>query len=128
MAETAAKSLSVTGLRRPSEISERDFALDFATLAGLLWSRPLWENFVIVAPALFYRLAAVALIVAGLGLSGCGRKGPLDAPPGGLAANPDGSLETETATGGEVIRRGSTRGLPIIKGPNKTIPLDALLN
>ena len=62
----------------------------------------------IAAPALFYRLAAVALlIVAGLALSGCGRKGPLDAPPGGLAANPDGSLDEETAAGGEVIRRGS---------------------
>jgi predicted small lipoprotein YifL len=83
---------------------------------------------VIAAPALFYRLAAVGLLVAGLALSGCGRKGPLDAPPNGLAATDDGSLQEETAAGGEVVRKGGARGLPIIKGPNKPIPLDALLN
>ena len=82
----------------------------------------------IASPALFYRLAAVALLAAGLTLSGCGRKGPLDAPPGGLAATNDGSLQEESSTGGEVLRKGGARGLPIIKGPNKPIPLDALLN
>jgi predicted small lipoprotein YifL len=87
-----------------------------------------WESLVTAAPALFYRLAAVGLLVAGLALSGCGRKGALDAPPGGLAVNPDGTLDTESSTGGEVIRRGSARGLPIIKGPDKSIPLDVLLN
>lgn len=79
-------------------------------------------------PALSYRLALAAVLAAALGLSGCGRKGPLDAPPGGLAANPTGSLDEETAEGGEVIRRGSARGLPIIKGPNRRIPLDVLLD
>jgi predicted small lipoprotein YifL len=84
---------------------------------------------VIAAPVLFYRLAAVGLLVAGLALSGCGRKGPLDAPPGGLAAAPaDGSQQQETATSGEVIRSGGPRGLPIIRGQDKSIPLDALLN
>ncbi len=78
--------------------------------------------------ALFYRLAVVALLVAALGLSACGRKGPLDAPPGGLAANPTGSLDEETEEGGEVIKRGSARGLPIIRGPDRSIPLDVLLN
>lgn len=79
-------------------------------------------------PALSYRLALAAVLAAALGLSACGRKGPLDAPPGGLAANPTGSLDEETAEGGEVIRRGSARGLPIIKGPNRRIPLDVLLD
>jgi predicted small lipoprotein YifL len=83
---------------------------------------------VIAAPALFYRLAAAGLIAAALALSGCGRKGPLDAPPGGLAETKDGSIDSETSTGGEVVRRGSSRGLPIIKGPDKSIPLDVLLN
>ncbi len=78
--------------------------------------------------ALFYRLAVVALLAAALGLSACGRKGPLDAPPGGLAANPTGSLDEETEEGGEVIKRGSARGLPIIRGPDRSIPLDVLLN
>ena len=79
-------------------------------------------------PALSYRLAVVAVLAAALGLSACGRKGPLDAPPGGLAATPTGSLDEETAEGGEVIRRGSARGLPIIRGPDRRIPLDALLD
>ncbi len=82
----------------------------------------------IAVPALLYRLAAVALIGSALALAGCGRKGPLDAPPGGLAATEDGSIQQETAAGGEVVRRGGARGLPIIKGPDKPIPLDALLN
>jgi predicted small lipoprotein YifL len=79
-------------------------------------------------PALSYRLAAVAVLTAALGLTACGRKGALDAPPGGLAASPTGSLDEETSTGGEVVRRGSATGLPIIRGPDRPIPLDVLLN
>jgi predicted small lipoprotein YifL len=79
-------------------------------------------------PILSYRLAAVVVLTAALGLSACGRKGALDAPPGGLAANPTGSLDEETSEGGEVVRRGSARGLPIIRGPDRSIPLDVLLN
>jgi predicted small lipoprotein YifL len=75
-----------------------------------------------------YRLAVVVILAAALGLSACGRKGALDAPPGGLAATPTGSLDEETAEGGEVVRRGSARGLPIIRGPDRPIPLDILLN
>ncbi|MET0446698.1 MAG: lipoprotein [Pseudorhodoplanes sp.] len=82
----------------------------------------------IAAPALFYRLAAVGVLVAGLALSGCGRKGPLDAPPGGLAAAPGDGSQQEQTTSGEVLRQGGPRGLPIIKGQDKRIPLDALLN
>lgn len=78
--------------------------------------------------ALSYRLAVVALLASALGLSACGRKGALDAPPGGLAANPTGSLDEESAEGGEVIKRGSARGLPIIRGPDRRIPLDILLD
>ncbi|HWV42904.1 LPS translocon maturation chaperone LptM [Pseudorhodoplanes sp.] len=79
-------------------------------------------------PVLSYRLAIAAVLAASLGLSACGRKGPLDAPPGGLAANPAGSLDQETEQGGELIRRGSARELPIIRGPDRSIPLDVLLN
>jgi predicted small lipoprotein YifL len=68
------------------------------------------------------------MLVAALGLSACGRKGALDAPPGGLAATSDGTLDDETSTGGDVVRKGSARGLPIIRGPDRKIPLDALLN
>jgi predicted small lipoprotein YifL len=79
-------------------------------------------------PVLSYRLALVAVLAAALGVSACGRKGALDAPPGGLAANPTGSLDEETDEGGEVVRRGSARGLPIIRGPDRRIPLDVLLD
>ena len=82
----------------------------------------------VAAPVQFYRLAAVGLIVAGLALSGCGRKGPLDAPPGGLAATAADGTQQEAATSGEVIRQGGPRGLPLIRGQDKRIPLDALLN
>ena len=68
------------------------------------------------------------VLAAALGVSACGRKGALDAPPGGLAANPTGSLDEETDEGGEVVRRGTARGLPIIRGPDRRIPLDVLLD
>jgi len=90
--------------------------------------RPVRETFVSRKPALYYRLTVVGVLAAALALSACGRKGALDAPPGGLADAPGGSLNSETDEGGEVLRKGSARGLPIIKGPNKRIPLDALLD
>jgi len=77
---------------------------------------------------LSYHFAAVVVLAAALGLSACGRKGALDAPPGGLAATPGGSLDEETSEGGEVVRKGSATGLPIIRGPDRKIPLDVLLN
>jgi predicted small lipoprotein YifL len=76
-------------------------------------------------PFSLHRLTALLLVAGALALAGCGRKGPLDAPPGGLAATPEGG-EAETA--GEVVRRGRPKGLPVIKGPKKEIPLDVLLN
>jgi predicted small lipoprotein YifL len=77
---------------------------------------------------LSYHFAAVVVLASALGLSACGRKGALDAPPGGLAATPGGSLDEETSEGGEVVRKGSATGLPIIRGPDRKIPLDVLLN
>ena len=83
-----------------------------------------------ISSALLYRFAAVGLLILALGLSACGRKGPLDAPPGGLAADADGSLDNETDQGGDEIkyRRSKSKSLPIIRGPNKPIPLDVLID
>ena len=83
-----------------------------------------------ISPALSYRFAAVGLLVLALGLSACGRKGPLDAPPGGLAADANGSLDDESDQGGDEIRsrRGKSRSLPIIRGPDRPIPLDVLID
>ena len=83
-----------------------------------------------ISPALSYRFAAVGLLVLALGLSACGRKGPLDAPPGGLAADADGSLDNESDQGGDEIvsKRRKSKSLPIIRGPNRSIPLDVLID
>jgi predicted small lipoprotein YifL len=83
-----------------------------------------------ISPALSYRFAAVGLLVLALGLSACGRKGPLDAPPGGLAADANGTLDDETDQGGDEIasKRRKSKSLPIIRGPNRPIPLDVLID
>jgi len=77
-----------------------------------------------------YRFAAIALLALALGLSACGRKGPLDAPPGGATASAGGTQQNESDQGGQEIKGRGTRasGLPIIKGPDKPIPLDVLID
>jgi predicted small lipoprotein YifL len=95
---------------------------------------------VIRTDRLFPRLVLMGALAAALAVGGCGRKGPLDAPPGGAAA----VSQTEQATTGPeqmsqsgqqqqnsqsgVIDRGGTSGLPRVKGEDKRIPLDVLLN
>jgi predicted small lipoprotein YifL len=87
----------------------------------------------------FLRLALIGALAASLGLAACGRKGPLDAPPGtSLQSEPQaampGPMSTRTATpiGGEA-RDGNagvdSSGRAIAPpGPKKRIPLDVLLN
>ncbi len=91
------------------------------------------------APPLL-RLAAIGVLVAALGLASCGRKGPLDPPPGasldGVAQPnmPDMMSSTgRTAPIGSETVDGYTGvgpdGQPVApKGPQKRIPLDVLLN
>jgi len=71
-------------------------------------------------------LALIGVLAASIGLSACGRKGPLDPPPGA-------SFTDEQATPAGV----KTRDKPIMgpdgkplapAGVNKPIPLDVLLN
>ena len=91
----------------------------------------------------FPRLALVAVLAATLGLAACGRKGPLDPPPGaqqqgdaqqakpqetatGLLnpmASPIGSRAADTSPGVDADGRPMA---PI--GPKRSIPLDVLLN
>ena len=87
----------------------------------------------------FLRLALIGALAASLGLAACGRKGPLDAPPGTSLqgepqANMTGLTSTRTTTpiGGEakdgnagVDSSGKAVAPP---GPKKRIPLDVLLN
>lgn len=67
-----------------------------------------------------------ALLTAAVALSGCGRKGGLDAPPSASAANQ--AVVEEGGGTAYTGREGGATGLPMIKGPNKRIPLDALLD
>jgi predicted small lipoprotein YifL len=83
------------------------------------------------------RFALFGLLTAALALGACGRKGGLDAPPGGSAAIGQADKDTgrSTLTGqpqqssqsGNVVGRSKT-GLPRIRGEDKRIPLDVLLN
>jgi predicted small lipoprotein YifL len=61
-------------------------------------------------------LAVLAALTA-LGLSGCGRKGPLDPPPASLAATPPPAIETDA------------EGRPLAPpGERKRLPIDFLLD
>jgi predicted small lipoprotein YifL len=87
----------------------------------------------------FVRLALIGALAAAFALAGCGRKGPLDPPPGAsLVGEPQANMPNlmsnnrSTPIGGEA-KQGEAGvdpdGQPIAsKGPKKTIPLDVLLN
>ena len=71
----------------------------------------------------YLRLALIGALAAalGFGLAACGRKGPLDPPPGATAGS-----DQSTANGQPVIGASGAPRAP--RGPNKRIPLDNLLN
>jgi predicted small lipoprotein YifL len=71
-------------------------------------------------PVSIQRVGVIAVLLAALGLAGCGRKGALDAPPSAAIAEGDEATSVE--------RKGSGTALPVIRGPKKRIPLDALLD
>ena len=87
----------------------------------------------------FFHLALIGALVASLGLAACGRKGPLESPPGYQSeaqpqATTPGLMGTRTATpiGGQakegfagVDSSGRAVAPP---GQKKRIPLDVLLN
>ena len=88
---------------------------------------------------LFYRLPVIAALAASLALAACGRKGPLDPPPGAsLEGEPQANMpdlmssNRSTPIGGQA--QGGNAGVgpdgqPLApKGPKKQIPLDVLLN
>ena len=86
----------------------------------------------------FLRLALTATLAASLGLAACGRKGPLDPPPGASlagdsqAGTPNQLSSPVTSPIGSQAKDDNTitgpNGLPMAKGPKKQIPLDVLLN
>jgi len=88
----------------------------------------------------FVRLALIGALFAALGLAGCGRKGPLDPPPGASVADQpyapglmSGSGSTTSTPIGGQTRQGNPGvgpdGQPLAPaGPNKKIPLDVLID
>ncbi|MFL6821180.1 MAG: LPS translocon maturation chaperone LptM [Xanthobacteraceae bacterium] len=69
------------------------------------------------------RIGAIGVLVAALGLVGCGRKGGLDPPPGATAADTSVSrpdLEPAIGPDGRVIAPS--------QGPKRSTPIDWLLN
>lgn len=96
----------------------------------------------ISANRLFPRLVLLGALTAALAVGACGRKGALDAPPGGAASvsQTDQPAQTGQATqalqpaqqnsqtGNNLISRGGPGGLPVVRGEDKRIPLDVLLN
>ena len=85
------------------------------------------------------RLALIGALAASLGLAACGRKGPLDPPPGAsLASQPQVQTQDATGTQGPRPTGGQAtdnnagigpNGRPVApQGANKRIPLDVLLN
>jgi predicted small lipoprotein YifL len=82
------------------------------------------------------RVALLAAVAATLVLGGCGRKGPLDPPPAASLAGDGAAPNSGTAAKNETAAK-SEKAPPIMDskgrlitppGPNKSIPLDVLLN
>jgi predicted small lipoprotein YifL len=103
---------------------------NFRLFCPIWYGRPdFMELFVPFRPdRMFVRLATLGALAAALALSGCGRKGALDAPPSASASDRASVVGEQEEQQGYVERKGGARGLPIIRGPNKRIPLDALLD
>ncbi len=85
--------------------------------------------------ALFARLALIGALAAALGLTGCGRKGPLDPPPSALAAPSEQAAPAEASpnplarSAPKKLEAFGPDGRPVAPpGPKKPLPLDWLLD
>ncbi|MDP2409744.1 MAG: lipoprotein [Pseudolabrys sp.] len=91
----------------------------------------------------FSRLALVVALAASLGLTACGRKGPLDPPPGAQQQGQSQQAEPQPTAagllnpmaapiGGQTTSAGAgvdADGRPMAPvGPKRSFPLDVLLN
>ncbi len=100
------------------------------------WSRRLNRS----RAHLLLRLAVLGALTLALGLAACGRKGPLDLPPGASGEYPQPNMpgminptsRGQAAIGGDPnvdYPAVDQNGQPVApKGPGKRIPLDNLLN
>lgn len=73
----------------------------------------------------FLRLSVVFALAGAFALGGCGRKGPLDPPPAASLAGE----QTAQKPSGPVPKVMDSQGRLITPpGPDKPLPIDALLN
>ncbi len=122
--ETAGKRPVMMSMRWSEEISPCS--------VGLIWSAPVEGCFFVTRgfrlPYYTPVLPPLALLSAArLGLSACGRKGPLDAPPAGSPRMLTARWITRAIRAADEIdvqTQGKSKRLPIIRGPNRPIPLD----
>jgi len=71
-----------------------------------------------VARSIVRTLAVGAAVALALGLAGCGRKGPLDMPPGDTPAPQANSNLTQPAFGSSALMPGSSQQPPSGQAPN----------
>jgi predicted small lipoprotein YifL len=72
------------------------------------------------------RIALAVLLVGVLGLAGCGRKGPLDAPPSAAAPAASAAPAPDGMAGEPTV---GDEGQPVApRGPKRRLPIDILLN
>ncbi len=84
------------------------------------------ESFVNRCSAL--RLAVVG-VVATLALAGCGRKGPLDPPPGAWVTQPGQPPHAGAAAQPPMVQPDRAEDRPVAPaGPNRRIPADWLID
>jgi predicted small lipoprotein YifL len=75
------------------------------------------------------RLATFAALAAAVLLAGCGRKGPLDPPPGGWSVPPGGMTNVSNKPAEPAPQQYDSEGKPIApSGPKRSMPMDVLLN
>jgi predicted small lipoprotein YifL len=98
----------------------------------LLWSAPF--GFPIlgfdVIRSRCLRLAMFGALAAAMSLAACGRKGPLDPPPGGMILEPRSGMPAVTPRGTpRPAPAYDDQGRPIAsEGPDRRLPLDWLLD
>ena len=75
------------------------------------------------------RIAVIGALVAALGLAGCGRKGGLDPPPSASIAEPTvAGAQPGSLPGGQEIIGPDGKALAPARGPERSTPIDWLLN
>lgn len=80
-------------------------------------------------PRASLRLATFAALAAAVLLAGCGRKGPLDPPPGGWEIAPGGMTNVSNKPAEPAPQQYDSEGKPIAPlGRKRPMPMDVLLN